>query len=162
MSSYAIETPKPILLILEGGDKVGKSTVYQLLRRSTDYQPLVIDRFIGSNIVYDQFYGRESDLNKYREAETELLKIFDVYLILLVTDPDTQRVRICKEEQGIDKERALENYLKIDRLFRDYIQWSNIAHKLIIDTSRGDPQQVVNQIVNFVKAYRGEDLRCWI
>jgi len=93
---------KPDLVILEGPDKAGKSTIYQAFRKATSYQPLVIDRFLGSNIVYDQLHGRSkmqlNTIQEYYETEKKLLEIFNplvVYLyapvsVLLVRSMQTQ------------------------------------------------------------------------
>jgi len=75
-----------MLIILEGPDKAGKSTIYQHLRRATSYQPLVIDRFIGSNIVYDQVHGRkEADYTKeeWLAIEERLKSIFRPVVVFL-------------------------------------------------------------------------------
>ena len=78
---------KPDLVILEGPDKAGKSTIYQAFRRATSYQPLVIDRFIGSNIVYDQLHGRtnmSSDtVKEYYRTEDRLLETFNPLVVYL-------------------------------------------------------------------------------
>lgn len=76
---------RPDLVILEGPDKAGKSTIYQAFRKATFYQPLVIDRFIGSNIVYDQLHGRISpkNIDKYYQMEKDLLEIFNPLIVYL-------------------------------------------------------------------------------
>lgn len=78
---------KPDLVILEGPDKAGKSTIYQAFRRATNYQPLVIDRFLGSNIVYDQLHGRtnmSSDtVKEYYRTEDRLLETFNPLVVYL-------------------------------------------------------------------------------
>ena len=53
---------KQDLVIFEGADGSGKSALYQAFRRATNYQILCIDRWIGSQIVYDHIYGREDKM----------------------------------------------------------------------------------------------------
>ena len=125
---------KPKILILEGADKVGKTSLYQAYRRATAYQPYVIDRFIGSNIVYDKLYGRETrSAEDYLEDEAELGG-FDVFLAVLTAPHEIIEQRIRESEKGVDLKVALANFIEADRLFREYFEMSGFK-KALIDTS---------------------------
>ncbi len=145
---------KPLLIILEGGDKVGKSSIYQLLRRRTNYQPLVIDRFIGSNFVYDKFYDRHPTNEPYElyyETERKLQEVFEVYMFLLYADPEDQRVRIEKNEKGPDLDKAISNYQQINEYYRQYLEGSPIAHKVLALTTGCPFEAVVEDIINYIR-----------
>lgn len=142
---------KPLLVILEGGDKVGKSAVYQLFRRATKYGPLVIDRFTGSNIVYDLFYGRERDIEAYSRIEAKMTDIFNVVVFVLVTDLEEQQKRIEKLETDKMKPVALENFRDIDELFREYAHNTGYAFSYIVDTTNVTAEETVQLMIHELK-----------
>jgi len=128
---------KKKLVIFEGPDKSGKSTLYQAYRKATDYQPLVIDRWIGSQIVYDSIWGREDKSKDWHKHEKELEALYDVYLVVVTAPVSTLRRRITKDETD-EKERkvALRTYREADELFRQYLEQSNFKNKILVDTSK--------------------------
>lgn len=135
---------KPKLVIFEGPDKVGKSTIYQAYRRATNYGPLCIDRFITSNEVYDKFYGREP-YTDYTALMSELEETFDVYQICLICDEVDLLERIEKEETGVDKQRAKNNMRTV---LNDFQNATAIPSKTyIIDTTGKSVEAVVERIL---------------
>ena len=72
------------LIILEGANASGKSTIFKALQREVDYQLLVLDRFLGSHIVFDQMRGR-SDYTAahYYVTEGRLKEIFNPLVVYL-------------------------------------------------------------------------------
>ncbi|HJX50140.1 MAG TPA: hypothetical protein VJ438_01625 [Candidatus Nanoarchaeia archaeon] len=101
---------KPKLIMLEGPDKVGKTTIYQALRRNTNYGPLVIDRFLASNWVYDSFYHRQNPhIVNYLKIEKKMKKTFDCYLILLICKKSSMQKRI-----EMSNEQLLQTHTSID------------------------------------------------
>ena len=138
---------KPQLIILEGVDKVGKTTVYQRLRKITEYEPLVIDRFHASNFAYDIFWGRSHHIKNYFEKDKQLDRIYDVYYIYLVCAPDVLFKRLKKEENL--KSKPIIGINKIDKLFKMYFDITPLK-KMVIDTSYPEPGVVVNHILNFI------------
>ena len=139
---------KPLLIVLEGGDKVGKSTIYQALRRATHYQPFVIDRFIGSNIVYDKMYGRTSIADN-RAAELALMEKFEVILVLLDAPEEELILRIEANEEGADKAIALDNICDTKPLFKDYFLAAPYHHKILIDTTHA-VDECVREITDYI------------
>ena len=140
---------KPDLVILEGADKSGKSTIYQAFRRATSYQPLVIDRFIGSNIVYDQLHGRthSGSIEEYYEIEDKLSEIFNpllVYLhapISLLIDRSTDAGDIRKEEHDISN---------IPWYYNTYLNHTSLP-VLSINTRLYTINETVEMIINKLK-----------
>jgi len=158
MSEAVLEKPK--LIILEGCDKSGKSALYQEYRRATGYKPLVIDRFIGSNICHDKFYQREGrssyNLHLYLN-EVDLEKIFDVYLVVLTADKRVLEARIRVAETGKDRDIALSNYVAMDGIFHSYYRTSMYKKKLLLDTSSEPLEQTLDRLLEFTKEV---DIRC--
>jgi thymidylate kinase len=143
---------KPKFVIFEGCDKVGKSTLFKLYRSATHYGPLAIDRFTGSNWVYDSIYHRENNLNAYLESETFIQSIYDCYLILLSAPTEVIKERIEKNEIGDDKTIALKNFERADKLFQDYfMNHSKYHRKLMMDTSMHTPDECLDIILGFTR-----------
>lgn len=151
------------LIVLEGADKVGKSTLYQKLRRATHYQPLVIDRFIGSNIVYDKFYNRpylQENLNRYADDEKTMNSIFNLVVVLVTVSESEAISRIEKLEAGIDKDIALANFKGTSKLFNDYLASSPAHYKYTLNTTETDVDECVSILLNELASrgfYIGKD-----
>lgn len=140
---------KQKLLIFEGCDKVGKTTLYQLYRRATKYGPLVIDRFLGSNEVYNQFYERKDEVD-YRAEEAKLEEQFDVYLVVLRGEIDNLKARILTEEtDNKAKMIALENFISMRELFDRYFVETGFKNKLVINTTLNDQATCLERILKF-------------
>ncbi len=149
---YKDKRSKPKLVILEGPDKVGKSTIFQAYRRATKYIPLVIDRFIGSNYVYDILYERNTDKEIYLTKEIELQELFDCYLVSLTTPSHILVNRIKAFERGKDKDIALSNIELALTLFLDYHHiYTEFEKKILIDTYAFTEKEVLDQILKFTK-----------
>jgi thymidylate kinase len=148
---------KPKLVLFEGADKVGKSTQFKQFRESTQYVPLCIDRFTGSNYVYDQFYGRTTDLTNYLVLEDILNQVFDCYLILLVAgDEHTHIHRIYEEEPTNELQRTLQNFSRVQDLFLDYYNKTRYDHKFILDTTSASIKSNGKIIYDFVMGGNNE------
>lgn len=142
---------KQTLIVLEGSDKSGKSTIYQKLRRGTMYQPLVIDRFIGSNIVYDQFYDRAHSAGEfvpeYTKDESLLAGLFNLVVVVVEVDEKEALKRIEKGESGVDKEIALNNFKSTKELFRSYLASSPALYKYTLNTTGRTPDECVQALL---------------
>lgn len=143
-----LDPSKPLLIILEGGDKVGKSTIYQQLRRRTNYGPLVIDRFTGSNIVYDTFYERGRDIQEYYSTEDAINSIFNVVVFVLVCHPATQLDRIEREESDEMIEVVLSNFAQVNLLFRHYSYRTRYPFSYLVDTTGVTAEEVVELMLH--------------
>lgn len=127
---------RPKLLILEGPDGCGKSTIYQAFRRATRYQVLVIDRWIGSQIAYDRVWGRENVpyMDEWLSVERAQSLVFDCYLAVLTAEDGVLEGRIRAKETGRDLEVALESYREARDWYKLYWEKSSISRKIILDT----------------------------
>ncbi len=148
MSSISIIRPK--LVIFEGPDKVGKTTLFRAYREYTKYGPLAIDRFTGSNFVYDYYYDRPNNLQAYLLSEEKAQEAFDCYLVVLNADVETIRSRILEHETGKDQVIALDNFIGISYLFDEYFRiQTRYKQKLYLDTGRLDKAECLDKILRF-------------
>ena len=124
---------KQDLVVFEGADGSGKSTLYQAFRRATDYQILCIDRWIGSQIVYDHIYGRPDKMPIWIEEEVKLRDLYQVFLIVCWAPNEVLKNRLAVKADTI----ALvgDQYAKANAGFEVYARNSYFRHKLLVDTT---------------------------
>lgn len=155
MTSYQknseIDNQKPLLIVLEGVDKVGKSTIYQQLRRVTHYQPLVIDRFIGSNIVYDRVYGRPSNIPAYYETERKLKEIFTLVVVYLTCGERELLTRMELKETGENLEKAVANHKRASAQYDKYLQNTKADLVIKLDTTNISVDEAVSKILESIR-----------
>ena len=153
---------KPDLVILEGSDKAGKSTIYQAFRRATNYQPLVIDRFIGSNIVYDQLHGRcspEGDvIQGHYKTEEELLKIFNPLIVYLYAPTSLLLARSIQHGEIQSERYDIEN---ISWYYNEYLEQTPLE-VMKIDTQECSVETVVKAIQWQLENRRTEVKNQWM
>lgn len=143
---------RPDLVILEGPDKAGKSTIYQAFRKATDYQPLVIDRFIGSNIVFDQLYDRlvPGQINHYYQIEERLGITFNP-LVVYLTAP--LPVLLDRSEKAGDIEEEEFDIRSISEFYTQYLNDTPLD-VISIDTAGYDVSQTVEIITEVLNSRR--------
>lgn len=111
---------KPILIIFEGCDKTGKTTLSKEFNKITNHKYLVLDRFIISDIVYDIAFNRKYDnnTNKYNSYKI-LSESFDIVIILCKSNVETIHKRLYEHKEILPDE--LIEIPKIEFYFRDTI-----------------------------------------
>ncbi|MFA5394996.1 MAG: hypothetical protein WC346_03155 [Methanogenium sp.] len=139
-----------MFIVYEGTDCSGKTTTRKLVEKQRDGKDVVIDRFIGSNIVYGLIFKRYTEekfkilyVDDYRFAS-----MFNPVLIYLYA-PVKEIVKRMKKDghEEIDKEiltKTLKEYNK-------YFDRCGYENKIKINTSRYDQKDVVKKIINFLK-----------
>jgi len=134
----------------EGLDQSGKTTTRKLVEKQRDGKDVVLDRFIGSNIVYGLIFKR------YTEEELQILYIDDyrfasMYKPVLVYlyAPVKEIIKRMKKEkhEKINKEILEQTLIEYDKYF-DRCGYEN---KIKIDTSLHKQPEVVNIIIGFLK-----------
>ena len=137
-------------IVYEGPDRVGKTTTRKLVEKQRDGKDIVIDRFIGSNIVYG-IVGLRYTLEEFQcmyVDDARFAKMFNAVLIYLYAPMKTILERMEKdghEEIGEEKlKMSLEQYDK-------YYKRCGYEHKIKIDTSKYNQEKVVEKILKFLK-----------
>ncbi len=137
-------------LIFEGPDQSGKTSTRKIVEKLRNGTDVVIDRFIGSNIVYGVINMR------YTVGELECLYIddyrfasmFKPVLIYLYAPIEVliQRIKKDKHEE-INEEKLTKTLLEYD----NYFDRCGYEKKIKIDTSTYTQSEVVRQIINFLQ-----------
>ena len=134
---------KPILVILEGSDRSGKSTIYQALRRATNYQAFVIDRFVGSNFAYDRVFDRENREPEYLQLEEKLSDIFDILVVFLHADDE-----ILFSRESTDEERR--DIISVKEPYRIYKEQTSLP-VLSFNTGEETVEEIVEDLAERIR-----------
>ena len=112
---------KPIIIMLEGLDGVGKDTIELAINKSADYRHIVVNRHLGSNYAYAMLYQRKDwrqNCLEYLKLDKIWAKAFKgrVYLAFLHATSDVLRERLkdsLLEEKVMDFLKANNKIKKV-------------------------------------------------
>ena len=137
---------KPILIIFEGVDKVGKTTIRDRFNKKTNFGYVVFDRLTTSSKIYNRFFGRDR-LGYYESVEDALIRAFNVLIVLCECDTEIilKRLEDAKEELP----RQLKNIDEVKRAFREEVDKS-FVNCIVIDTSNKEIDECVENIITRV------------
>ena len=115
---------EPRLVIFEGLDRSGKTSLRKEFAARTRERVLTADRMIVSSDVYDEFFKRPQpkEVVDFRKLTETILKAIDVVIVLVDTEP-----KVCLERGA---EYLLEE-LKIQRSMF-FKQLSKQPHRIIV------------------------------
>lgn len=106
------------LIVLDGPDGAGKTTLACALRRHFNHFPVVLDRFLVSDDVYDEMYGRPHRRGRAHEWDA-LRSAFEVAVIVCVADPLELYERVRLRDVGLaTAHETLDAYQTQVRLYR--------------------------------------------
>jgi thymidylate kinase len=137
-----------MIVILEGMDKVGKTSVKEALRRAYDNKVIIVDRFTGSNFVYALFHGRETiDQAKQYLLIEEKMKDFPILPVYLIASSDKIAERIEKHNET---DIGVSDYDSLKKLYDLYLKMTPFDY-FKVDTSERTIQDTVVMIIEEVE-----------
>ena len=146
---------KPWLVIFEGIDKSGKSSIINEFRKLTNYRHTVIDRAFISSAVYNIKFDRKDSSIDYLLQLVEISKIVNTLIVICTADVDCiiKRARLSSKFDYINKENNEELSKEIQRDNNLFLAFSKIGkyHTLILDTTdqRADEQALfISKYIN--------------
>lgn len=137
-------------IIFEGPDGSGKTSTLNLVKKFRNQEDNILDRFIGSMIVYGKIFGRYGKRDIYSQYFQDYIfnTFFTPILIYLYAPVDVLIKRLEKNgHEKIDK-KVLGKALKE---FDKYYEKCCYTNKLKIDTSKYSQKEVVRKIIKFLK-----------
>lgn len=137
---------KPILIIFEGVDKTGKTTIRDRFNKKTNFGYVVLDRLTTSSKIYNEFFGRDR-LGYYKTIEDAMIKAFNVLVVLCECDTKIilERLRNANEELP----EQLRNVDEVKKAFREEVERSFINY-VVIDTTNKEIDECVDSIITRV------------
>ena len=135
-----------MLIIFDAVDKSGKDTLIRELHKRTNYQHVIINRFLASNYVYGQFRNRNVNLKDYLKYDNALAKHAFIFQVILFADKKDLIKRFKKHGET---DLNFEEIDSVVKLYNEYVKQTKIK-TLVLNTSCFNVEQCVNKILRFV------------
>lgn len=134
-----------MIVIFDGMDKVGKTTLIHALDKATNYEHIIIDRGPNSYLVYDKIYGRPYELDHLKtEMDLRNTSHLCVYCYANVKDIEKRL-----EEAGEEWAEEQGTISEVKKMFNDSMELSDLD-VLYINTSLVSVELAVNRIMKAI------------
>ncbi len=133
------------IIIVEGVDGSGKSTVIRELRKKLagKYQPLFVDRFLHSNYVYETLKSTVN-INDLKDTFNKLIQCLDVIVIYLDVSPEVAIKRISEKNEPC----TIEYIINCEILFEEAFKLLPInMHRINANNSLSE---IVSQVLGVI------------
>lgn len=134
------------IIIIEGVDRTGKTTLQERLKKHYQYRHLTIVRGPVGMKAYNEIYDR-SGTNGYLDLMEQSFKKLGAIMIYLYADEKVIKKRL-EEEIGAEKIDVKYN----QRVYDQYYNWSSL-NKFKINTGQHNLDGVFNLVVNKIDEY---------
>lgn len=141
---------RPLIIVFEGQDKVGKTTIASEFNKATGFRYLVLDRLTTSSFVYTEAFGRGSEMMEYfKEVHEAFRDNFTVVQVLLVSNEVDILKRLHDAGERLPKELA-----DIDKIQSKFLKFSKESgfNLVIIDTSTVSIDEAVDVVIDSIDA----------
>jgi len=129
---------KPKIIILEGCDGVGKSSV-RVLISNYDGKYFILERFTPSIYAYGRLYKRNIDMRYMQDVEIALLKSFDICPIYLRCQIDELYKRYKRGKHVVSLRKK--DLMNIQLAMENYINNYSMLKWMKIDNTTRSPQE---------------------
>ena len=136
---------KPILIIFEGVDKSGKTTLKDLFNKKTNFGYVVLDRLTTSSKIYNNFFERDR-LEYYENFERSVTKSFNVLVVLCECETEVIVERLKNANEFLPEK--LKDIDKVKAAFREEVD-NSFYNYIVIDTMN-DVNECVDVIIKRV------------
>ena len=141
-----------MIIVFEGADKVGKTTLIKELHKATGYKHIIIDRFTASAIAYGKYRKRKLDYDSYLDIEQYLSD--KVIMIYCYTDIHTQNRRI---KSNNEKDIGFTDIQPLNYGYRSHLLLHNNLETLKIDTAFTVPT-CIKKIKNAINKFENRTI----
>ena len=138
---------KQTIVIFEGVDKSGKSTLLKKFNELTNYKYWVLDRGFVSSLVYDELFNR-GNREEYLKLAKKMCKEFNVYIVYCYASYFDIQKRLQEANETLPHE--LEDILDVGDTFEYYLMKTH-CNKLYLNTSTESIDECVKSIYQFVE-----------
>lgn len=145
---------KQILIVFEGVDKSGKTTLLNAFNKATNFKYVVLDRGTISSKVYDKFFKRDRRAY-YQAIEDAAFEAFKVVVVLCVAKPDTIYNRLLWYGEKLPK--PIRGIAVVQNAFLEEATRASKDAFIMLDTGLESVEGCVRSLKRFVKALEKED-----
>lgn len=138
---------KPLVVIFEGVDKSGKTTLRDAFNKATDFKYVVLDRFTTSSKVYAKLFGRRYSAY-YDDVENTLLKNYNAVIIYCDCKNDMIRFRLKAANEVLPSE--LRNISKVKEMFIEELYKISDRCTLVFIDTMNDKDSCVYEIIDAI------------
>ena len=110
--------PKQKVVIFEGVDKSGKTTLKDHFNRQTNYKYWVLDRSFVSSLVYSKLFER-NDEEYWMNVAKDFCSTYDVYFVYCHSSEQVVRQRLEHANETLPEK--LQNIVEVCKLFIKYL-----------------------------------------
>jgi len=138
------------IVIFEGADRSGKSTLREMLREKRNHKDVTLDRFFGSMIVYGRLFGilTKNQIAKFECGENKFEKNFAPVLVLLTSSIAELDRRIWTTGHNRIGKRLIKKTLQE---FDKYFDECPYKHRIKIDTSKLSEEKALDTLIYFLE-----------
>ena len=116
------------IIVFEGPDKSGKSTLVREFNKATNFAYLVLDRGTVSSKVYSELFGR-GDYDFYDKLEKELIGAVKVLYVCCFCDVGTIKLRLKEHKEILPPQ--LSNIENVTKAFLEEVKTNNKDYLLL-------------------------------
>ena len=148
------------LVIFEGADKTGKSSIIECFRKATNFKHTVIDRAFISSAVYNIKFNRNYDSLYYIDQLRQISSNVKVLIVLCTADVDVIKDRVknstvkneyisCHNDKDLTKE--IEDDLNRFKFLTELC--GNWCDTITIDTSHATIEKSTREIFDYINTH---------
>ena len=137
---------KPILIVFEGVDKSGKTTLKDKFNKRTNFSYVVLDRLTTSSKIYNNFFGRNR-IEYYEEFEKSVLKNFNLLVVLCECNTEEIAKRLERTNEKLPEQ--LKDIDKVKTAFVEEVERS-FTNYIVINTEN-QIDECVDAIIKRIK-----------
>ena len=136
-----------MIVIFDGMDKVGKTTLIHALNKTTNYEHIIIDRGPNSYLVYDKLYNRSKSIDYYK-TEMDLRNSSHLCVYCYADEEDIKKRLAAANEEFPTEQGSISD---VKELFDVSMEASNLD-VLYINTSQLDVDASIGKILAAIEA----------
>jgi thymidylate kinase len=137
---------KQQIIIFEGVDKSGKTTLLNKFNKETNFKYWVMDRSIISSLVYNELFKR-NDEDYYISILETMLENFDILFVYCYADIKDINERLYLHNESLPKE--LSRIEKVQKLYKEYLNGINLPTRTYIELNTS--QLSVDECIEKIK-----------
>lgn len=138
-----------MIVIFDGMDKVGKTTLIHALDKATDYEHIIIDRGPNSYLVYDEIYNRGHALDYYK-TEMDLINTSHLCVFCYANKEDIEARLNEAGEEWAHEQGSIKDVI---RKFGINMFGSKLEH-IYINTSTMSVEEAVTAIIKEIESLK--------